>query len=350
MKNIHKSPWLLHYDGSSCNGCDIEVLACTTPVYDVERFGVVNTGNPLHADIFLITGGINSQNEEVVRQIYEQMPNPKVVVAVGTSACTGGIFKECYNIKGGVDTVIPVDIYVPGCAARPESIIDGVVQAVALFKEKHMKEIRDTEKLETVYQSQAHLFGKRPPFLRLLAYEKGELLNLPFQNLDQFLIVVEGNVVIYSLLEDGSIRHLFNSEHGILLGDIEYSGNTGKTLFIEAQEHVLVLSIPFAQNREMLDQDPVFLKTLIRSLSDKLSISSTLDGISGTLQEKVLVYMRQIKPDHRIISINHTLQILHCSRRQLQRVLADLSRQGIIIKQGRGQYVLSQNQIHPLHQ
>ena len=133
---IHKSPWLLHYDGSSCNGCDIEVLACTTPVYDVERFGVVNTGNPMHADIFLITGGINSQNEEVVKQIYSQMPSPKVVIAVGTCACTGGIFKECYNIKGGADTVIPVDIYVPGCAARPESIIDGVVKGVALFEEK----------------------------------------------------------------------------------------------------------------------------------------------------------------------------------------------------------------------
>ena len=136
MSTIHKSPWLLHYDGSSCNGCDIEVLACTTPVYDVERFGVINTGNPMHADIFLITGGINSQNASVVKQIYEQMPQPKVVIAVGTCACTGGIFKECYNIKGGADTVIPVDIYVPGCAARPESIIDGVVKGVALFKEK----------------------------------------------------------------------------------------------------------------------------------------------------------------------------------------------------------------------
>lgn len=136
MSTIHKSPWLLHYDGSSCNGCDIEVLACTTPVYDVERFGVINTGNPMHADIFLITGGINSQNADVVKQIYEQMPQPKVVIAVGTCACTGGIFKECYNIKGGADTVIPVDIYVPGCAARPESIIDGVVKGVALFKEK----------------------------------------------------------------------------------------------------------------------------------------------------------------------------------------------------------------------
>ncbi|MCR5676928.1 MAG: NADH-quinone oxidoreductase subunit NuoB [Agathobacter sp.] len=147
MAKIEKSPWLLHYDGSSCNGCDIEVLACTTPVYDVERFGVINTGNPMHADIFLVTGGINSQNAEVVKQIYNQMPNPKVVLAVGTCACTGGVFKECYNILGGVDTVIPVDIYVPGCAARPESIIDGVVQAVALYKEKQ-KTWKKEEKTE----------------------------------------------------------------------------------------------------------------------------------------------------------------------------------------------------------
>ena len=134
--NVSKSPWLLHYDGSSCNGCDIEVLACLTPVYDVERFGVINTGNPKHADIFLITGGINHQNAQVVRQIYNQMPNPKVVVAVGICACNGGIFKECYNIQGGVDTVLPVDIYVPGCAARQEAIMDVVVKAVALLDQK----------------------------------------------------------------------------------------------------------------------------------------------------------------------------------------------------------------------
>ncbi|MBW7571385.1 NADH-quinone oxidoreductase subunit B family protein [Caproiciproducens faecalis] len=136
MMKISKSPWLLHYDGSSCNGCDIEVLACLTPVYDVERFGVVNTGNPKHADILLITGGINRQNEAVVKQIYSQMPENKVVVAVGICACDGGIFKECYNILGGVDKVIPVDIYVPGCAARPEAIIDGVVKAIALLDRK----------------------------------------------------------------------------------------------------------------------------------------------------------------------------------------------------------------------
>ncbi|HBC26994.1 MAG TPA: NADH:ubiquinone oxidoreductase [Ruminococcaceae bacterium] len=139
MSKVSKSPWLLHYDGSSCNGCDIEVLACMTPVYDLERFGVINTGNPKHADIFLITGGINRQNEPVVRQLYDQMPDPKVVVAVGICACDGGIFKECYNILGGTDTVIPVDVYVPGCAARPEAIIDGVLKAVALLNEKREK-------------------------------------------------------------------------------------------------------------------------------------------------------------------------------------------------------------------
>lgn len=136
MPALSKSPWVIHYDGSSCNGCDIEVLACLTPVYDVERFGIINTGNPKHADILLITGGINAQNQPVVRQIYEQMPSPKVVVAIGICACNGGVFKECYNILGGVDTTIPVDIYVAGCAARPEAIIDGVVQAIALLDEK----------------------------------------------------------------------------------------------------------------------------------------------------------------------------------------------------------------------
>lgn len=136
MADITRSPWLLHYDGSSCNGCDIEVLACLTPVYDAERLGVMNTGDPMQADIFLITGGVNSQNQSVVKQLYDQMPNPKVVVAVGVCACTGGVFKDCYNILGGADTTVPVDIYVPGCAARPEAIIDGIVKAVALFQKR----------------------------------------------------------------------------------------------------------------------------------------------------------------------------------------------------------------------
>ncbi len=136
MRGLKESPWIIHYDASSCNGCDIETLACLTPVYDVERLGVLNTGNPKHADIFLVTGAVNTQSREVIRNIYHQLPEPKVVVAVGTCACSGGIFRECYNISGGVDTVIPVDVYIPGCAARPEAIIDGVIRALSVLEQK----------------------------------------------------------------------------------------------------------------------------------------------------------------------------------------------------------------------
>jgi ech hydrogenase subunit C len=137
MSGLSKSPWIIHYDASSCNGCDIEVLACLTPIFDVERLGVVNTGNPKHADIFLVTGAVNEQSRDVIRNIYNQMPEPKVVVAVGICASSGGIFRECYNISGGIDSVIPVDVYVPGCAARPEAIVDGVVQALGVLEKKH---------------------------------------------------------------------------------------------------------------------------------------------------------------------------------------------------------------------
>jgi ech hydrogenase subunit C len=136
MTYLSKSPWILHYDATSCNGCDIEVLASLTPMYDVERFGIINTGNPKHADIFVITGSVNEQNREVVRNLYEQIPNPKVVVAVGICACSGGVFRECYNVAGGIDKIIPVDVYVPGCAARPESIIDGIVTALGILEAK----------------------------------------------------------------------------------------------------------------------------------------------------------------------------------------------------------------------
>jgi ech hydrogenase subunit C len=136
MTYLKKSPWIMHYDASSCNGCDIEVLAALSPMYDVERFGIINTGNPKHADILVITGSINEQNIEVVKNLYNQMPEPKFVIAVGICATSGCVFRECYNVMGGIDKVIPVDVYVPGCAARPEAIIDGVVTAIGLMDKK----------------------------------------------------------------------------------------------------------------------------------------------------------------------------------------------------------------------
>jgi ech hydrogenase subunit C len=131
-----KSPWLLHFDCGSCNGCDIETLACLTPVYDLERFGIVNMGNPKHADILLVTGTVNHKNKKVLKNLYEQMLSPKVVVAIGSCGLSGGIFKDCPNVVGGVDKVIPVDVFVPGCPAKPEAIIDGVVLGLQKLAQK----------------------------------------------------------------------------------------------------------------------------------------------------------------------------------------------------------------------
>lgn len=140
QKSRIKSPWLLHYDCSSCNGCDIEILACLNPVYDIERFGIINVGNPMHADILLVTGAVNHRNKKVLLNLFEQMSDPKVVVAIGSCALSGGIFREAYNVLGGVDKVIPVDVYVPGCPAKPEAIIDGVVLGLQKFRQKRVEE------------------------------------------------------------------------------------------------------------------------------------------------------------------------------------------------------------------
>jgi ech hydrogenase subunit C len=133
-KSQIKSPWLMHFDCGSCNGCDIETLACLTPVYDVERFGIINVGNPRHADVLVVTGTVNPRNAVILKNIYEQMPTPKLVIAVGACGCSGGVFREAPNVLGGVDKVIPVDVYVPGCPAKPEAIMDAVVTGLGKLK------------------------------------------------------------------------------------------------------------------------------------------------------------------------------------------------------------------------
>ncbi len=122
------SPWAIHYNSGSCNGCDIEILATLTPRYDLERFGVKLQGSPRHADILLCTGPVTRQSRDRLLRIYEQMPEPKYVVAVGSCALSGGVFEGCYNCLGGIENVLPVDMYIPGCPPRPEAIIYGLVQ------------------------------------------------------------------------------------------------------------------------------------------------------------------------------------------------------------------------------
>ncbi len=121
------SPWAIHYNSGSCNGCDIEILATLTPRFDLERFGVKLQGSPRHADILICTGPVTLQSRDRLIRTYEQMPNPKFVVAVGSCGLTGGVFHGSYNIAGSIDEVLPVDAYIPGCPPRPEAITYGIV-------------------------------------------------------------------------------------------------------------------------------------------------------------------------------------------------------------------------------
>ena len=123
-----KSPWILHLNSGACNACDIEIVAALTPRFDVERFGVLLKATPRHADVIVATGPVTRQLKDRIIRIYEQTPDPKFVVAVGACAMSGCVYRGAYNILGGLDQVIPVTAYVPGCPARPDAILDGVVK------------------------------------------------------------------------------------------------------------------------------------------------------------------------------------------------------------------------------
>jgi len=131
-----KSPWILHFNSGACNACDIEIVAALTPVYDLERFGIQLKGTPRHADVLVCSGPVTRQTEDRLVRIYEQMAEPKFVVAVGTCACSGGVFQGCYNVRSGINKVIPVSAFIPGCPASPKAIIDGVVKLLASLELK----------------------------------------------------------------------------------------------------------------------------------------------------------------------------------------------------------------------
>ncbi len=128
------SPWAIHFNSGSCNGCDIEILATLTPRYDIERFGIKLQGSPRHADVLICTGPVTLQARDRLLRIYEQMPEPKFVIAVGSCGLSGGVFHGCYNIEGGINEILPVDVFVPGCPPRPEGIIRGVAVLLEALK------------------------------------------------------------------------------------------------------------------------------------------------------------------------------------------------------------------------
>jgi len=139
LNSFRRALWAYHINTGSCNGCDIEILATLTPRYDVERFGIMLVGSPRHADVLLVTGPVSRQMVSRLTRVYEQVPDPKMVIVVGSCGIEGGVFHESYNLVGPVDQVIPVDVYVPGCPPRPEAIIEAVAKAWVKLEQAEQK-------------------------------------------------------------------------------------------------------------------------------------------------------------------------------------------------------------------
>jgi Ni,Fe-hydrogenase III small subunit len=130
-----------HLDAGSCNGCDAELVATTNPVYDLQRLGIDIVASPRHADLLLVTGVVTRNLERALYETIRATPEPRIVVAIGACACSGGMFGESYASGGGVDRFVPVDVYVPGCPPRPQAILHGLLVAVGRAEQK-MKAVR----------------------------------------------------------------------------------------------------------------------------------------------------------------------------------------------------------------
>jgi len=140
VKNIFgRSLSIREVDAGSCNACEVEVTALSNPIYDMERFGIHIVASPRHADMLLVTGPVTRNMELALLKTYNATPEPKLVVAMGSCACNGGIFGETYASGGGVDRFIPVDLYIPGCPPRPQAVIFGLMVAVDKIEQKIRK-------------------------------------------------------------------------------------------------------------------------------------------------------------------------------------------------------------------
>ena len=139
LKNIKRSFSVYRIDCGGCNGCEIEIFAAITPMWDPERFGFKLVANPRHADILLCTGPVTRQMYYPLLRAYEAAPDPKIVVAFGACGSTGGIFYDAYSVWGGIDKIIPVDVYIPGCPPHPASVIYGLGMALGIIDQKLQK-------------------------------------------------------------------------------------------------------------------------------------------------------------------------------------------------------------------
>ena len=142
-KVLGRSLSIREIDTGSCNACEVEVNALSNAIYDIERFGLKIVASPRFADMLVITGPVTRNMEHALLQTYNATPNPKIVVAMGVCAISGGLFADTYACSHGVSSVVPVDVFIPGCPPRPQAIIQGIMVALDLMESKMKKDPRE---------------------------------------------------------------------------------------------------------------------------------------------------------------------------------------------------------------
>ncbi len=136
LKDIQRSCYVYRVDCGGCNGCEIEIFAAITPIFDAERFGIKVVSSPRHADILVYTGAVTRSMRVPALRAYHAAPDPKICVAYGACGCSGGIFHDLYCVWGGADKILPIDFYIPGCPPTPPATIHGFAVALGLLKQK----------------------------------------------------------------------------------------------------------------------------------------------------------------------------------------------------------------------
>ena len=149
LTQIRRSAFVFRVDCGGCNGCEIEIFAAITPIFDAERFGIKLVASPRHADVLLYTGAMTRAMRLPAIRTYNATPDPKIVIGYGACGCTGGIFHDLYCVWGGTESVVPVDVYIPGCPPTPAATIYGFALALGLLDQKlkaqHHKQAPDEE-------------------------------------------------------------------------------------------------------------------------------------------------------------------------------------------------------------
>ncbi len=173
LKSIGRSVYVYRVDCGGCNGCEIEIFAAITPVFDAERFGIKVVPSPRHADILLYTGAVTRAMRTPAIRAFEAAPDPKIVVSYGACGCSGGIFHDLYCVWGGTDKIIPVDVYIPGCPPTPPATIYGFAMALGLLEQK----LKETTHIEGAGETVPLIHPDTPYNLRVLVERRARQMS-----------------------------------------------------------------------------------------------------------------------------------------------------------------------------